>query len=362
MSSITLQTLRTLLDAPGAPCVSFFVAVGPPSDGPLLASRTLAEQLREVGRELDLRVDQEPWLRALTARAERPAAWGHGERGFAAFVSPEHETSLDLAFPVASGHHVGTQFRLAPLLAGLDRNERFVLIELHEGEVKVFRGSGDQIEPWAIGGLPASLDADVAFEDRERFVTTHPGRRNGTGAVVPSFHGQGDRGDQHESEVAHYLRTIDRAVSDALNGQPLSAVVVTGTERIINRFRSQSRLANVLTVPHAAPRPTDRGRLDAVEAALAHRGHLSRHRLVERLRDSVGTGLATLDPQTIAAAAVGQVDTLLVAADRLADRVADPLVDIEAVLRLTLRGSGDVVVVPPDELPDAAPVGALFRY
>jgi hypothetical protein len=77
-----------------------------------------------------------------------------------------------------------------------------------------------ELNPFAVPGLPESLEADVWFEDRERFVTTHSGTHAGN-AITATMHGQGDRGDQHHSEVDSHRgdeAPIEAALRHALAG------------------------------------------------------------------------------------------------------------------------------------------------
>lgn len=356
MSPITFDLLTQLARATGEPCVSLLVGIEPGSDGPYRARLTMVAQLREVHRQLARRGDDARWLQPVHDLTGDDSGWNRGQRAVAAYASPTGATLLDLPDPVTDEVLVADHFRLVPLLASVDRGDDYVLLDLREGAVSAYRGDRFELNPFAVPDLPESLEADVWFEDRERFVTTHSGTHAGN-AITATMHGQGDRGDQHRSEVDHYLRHIDQALTGALGATRPTAVVAMGPERLVHRFATLARAAPVVAWPHARTGLTDRQRLAELRQAIEPPPGTPRPAIDERIGAALGTGLASTDSTVIAAAEPGRIDTLLIATDHRGDEAP-----IEAALRHALAGGATVDARTTATVPGGAELVALFRY
>jgi hypothetical protein len=309
MTSITVDTLRALADAPGQPKVSILLDA-PSGGGP----RRLRELIEAASSRLP--PGGERWLEPVGERVAE--SWPATARGFAAYASPEHLTMLELAEEVGDALHVNDRFHLQPLLANLAASERVVLVEFAEHSVAAYRCRDDRLDPLPVAELPPPEDA---------------------------------------GELVHYLHEVDGAVAAAVPGRH-GPVVATGPGETVRRYAAITRLTDVTPWPHDAPFDDETERLREARRALERHQPPKADVLVAQLGARLDRGRASVDPIAIATAVPGRIGTLLIAPGHTGDRP----VDAESLIRHTLAGDGDVVVVDARALPAPASVAALFRY
>jgi hypothetical protein len=207
------------------------------------------------------------------------------------------------------------------------------------------------------------------------------GAGDGTaGGTRRMHHGHGSRKDEVDVDADRFFRAVDRAVLEHHSRPSRLPLLLAALPAHHSRFRKVSRnpflISDALEV-HPESVPLDAVRDRAWRIVEAHR-RARVAELVEAFGTARSQGLGADEPARVAAAAAaGRIATLLVEADRrLAGRVDAATGDIRAaelsrvdvddvlddVAELALRARGEVVVVPPEQMPTATGVAAIYRY
>ncbi len=343
-------------------------------------------RFRNLVKELELSLGRQyagqesaPLLRPLQELAEDGAFWNHALDGVAAFASPDLFRVYRLQRPVRELAVVAKSFHTKPLMRVLQSADRYHVLGLTREAATLFEGNRYALDEVELApGFPGTADDVVGAEEGEPERMKRAYGRGGAG--LSTLHGTDVRQDRVDSETERFFRAVDEAVLEEYSrptGMPLLLATLPEHHHL---FRSVSR--NPLLMP---------GAIDA------HPGALSIEQLRERAwqlvlpfylerlegfidqfgasrtQDRSGADLAE-----IARAAVGgRVATLLIEADRVVPGRFDPESGAVAFAPLddpgvedlldelgeqTLRGGGEVVIVPPERMPTDTGLAAVYRF
>lgn len=380
MRPLTAAAFQSLLAEHAAPCVSLYM---PTEHGPnsLPANRVrfrdlldkAETQLAKAHTKRELAPVIEP-LRELST----DAFWFEQRAGLAAFGSRKFQTFFNLTSKVAEQVVVSDSFHVRPLLAQLQSNRHFYLLNLSHHHVGLYRGSLDGLAPVALEGAPTSVEAAVGAKERPRVTTHHSGGPANRGSSIVHS-GLGDRHPE-EAELQQFLRAVDAALYAEL-AEEKAPLLLAMPREILPEFRRISRYPRLM----AGELHGNFERMAASE--LFERAlPLARAEFDRRTNDLVASygsqaarGRATADVSEIARFAVqGRIRELFLALgeslpgrfDRATgalelqargevQRGDDTLDDIaEAVL---MRG-GEVLALERAAMPAAGPIAALLRW
>lgn len=99
------------------------------------------------------------------------------------------------------------RFYVRPLIQAAANHGEFLLLALSQGAVRLYRMSGEVMDPYLLDALPGSL-TDVVGAQTEPATLQHH-RSAGT-----HFHGQGAGHDDQDRELRTFLRVVDQALLD----------------------------------------------------------------------------------------------------------------------------------------------------
>jgi hypothetical protein len=318
-------------------------------------------------------------LRPLHELAADADFWNHPRDGLAVLASPDGVRIWKLQRPVAEHAVVADSFHLKPLLGILQSADRFHVLALERGRVRLFEGNRDALDEVDLSSVVRGPDeggADAVPGEPPR-VDLAVGTGGGGGGTPPSRDSQRQALD---TEAEKFFRAVDRAIlahHSRPTGLPLLLAAVTEHHALFRRVSHNPMLLPEAIEVHPESLTTDalrglawqrieprwRARLDELG------GDFARER---------GKGLGAEDVREIGpAAAAGRVRTLLVEADRAwpgridpdsgevsAAPGDDPGVDdaIDDLAELVMRRDGEVVVVPRDRMPVDTGVAAVYRF
>ncbi|MDA0933091.1 MAG: hypothetical protein O3C51_06505 [Planctomycetota bacterium] len=381
MNPIGIAGLERLTRAATPPCVSIYVP-GTPIAEQARAERLLLraalddadEELQKLGIDKKTREEVLAPGRALAARHDREPLPG---RGIVLFLWRGGSRSLETWTPPERLVVVGRRLHVRPLLERAVAPDRFVLVSIREGGVRLFGGDRDGLVPLPSDDVPQELREVVGFDHRATSLQMHSqGPGAGAGARSAVFHGQGAGVDDRADERTRYLRAVDRALAPAIRSMRCP-VVLAAAEPVAATFRRLSGIPGLLAtgIPQAAA-PGAESALHARAWPLV-RDQLggATRALVGRVRQGLGTGRVIQQPDAVFQASIeGRVADLL--CDSSGHLWADPgspahvhatreagdldLIDIAAVE--TLRHGGDVRFVEKGGMPtDDSPIAAVLR-
>jgi hypothetical protein len=241
MRLLTTESFRSLLTAHPAPCVSIFM---PTERGPRASdqNRVRYEHLLQRARN-DMHPfysprDIDPVLEPL-ARLPGTELWDAQHAGVAAFASRKFHLHFQLTDPPEELVIVGDSFHVRPLLAQLQTNRHYFLLNLNQKHAQLYRGTRRGLVPVELHGVAFEV-ASVA-KVRERASTQHSG---GAGFGVGIHHGQqgGDVGQREE--LQQYFREVDRAMQRELAFEK-APLVLAAPRELHTSYRMLSRYAHI---------------------------------------------------------------------------------------------------------------------
>lgn len=305
--------------------------------------------------------------------------WTQTLDGLAVMASPAGMRWWRLQRPVLELAIAARSWHLKPLLRILQSADRFQVLALTRHTVRLYEGNRDVLDevelhpdvPRSPGDLPAPVptgsqqDIDVA--------TGQAGQRK----AIPA---RGSKQGDHDLDDEKYFRAVDRTIAERHgkpSGLPMLLAALPEHQALFRRISHNPLLLSdgIAASPTSLTADALRRRAwAAIEPALLQR--------LDGLRDDFGRehgrGLGSDDVTQIAEATVaGRVRTLLLQDDRLeggrlhpgdgrvfAAPLDDPQTDdlFDDLAEAVLRHGGEVLVVPPDRMPAASGIAAVYRY
>lgn len=394
MQPITPSLLRDLAAHEAPLCVSLYMempAGGGQHDHIRIALKNAKaaadKRIADAGADADA-------IAAVKARLEaleyEDVVGGHDDR-VAVFISPDLTEVVDARFDETSAH-VGTRFRLSPLLTDLEQTPEHAILVASSDRACLYRSSGGTLEEQEVRDMPASLSDLSRFTDAQEKGNIHgredsgvPGSYKGdqaasAGATGPQgvpHHSIGghDWHENKEHDLRSYANLLINSVQRHLSGTNLP-LVLAADERLHGMIRTNSEYPFVVEegiTLHPNSMDAEKLRRSAADCL---------HREVEKRRDeawdkvamSLGRGdreASDDDADIVTAAAAGRVAHLFVRKgaslpgrfDRQSlaaepdENGTDDLVD-RAVVE-TLRNGGDVF---PMQDRGETRMAAAYRY
>lgn len=322
-------------------------------------ARTAVQELEQRATEPDRVAAVDQLLHSLVDDAE---FWRYLAHGLAVFVTPESIRHYRVPNTLELQSTVSDRFHIAQLLQAVaDPSAGYVLV-LSEGGVRLVEVSpGIAASTVPLRDLPGTIGGFVGqpLDDRN-----------------PMERPRGATGDA--SAQRQFARKVNGVVRDYLRGSGLP-LVLAATEPMASIYRS------VNTYPRLA-RMGIPGSPDLTDSAAAEKARpvfeqLYRERLAdwrERFEQRANQGRATTDLASAARAATfGAVDSLLI--DMTTQQLgtideADGTLKfsqsedhgsycvVDEIAARVIRGSGQVLAVHSDDIPNGAQLAAILRY
>lgn len=314
-------------------------------------------------------------------------AGGH-DRRVAVFIAPDRTHVVDARF-AETGVHVGTRFRLAPLVADLQHTPDHAVLVVTSARASLYRADADALTEEHVRDMPAALTDITRFTDQQEKGNIHGREDSGipasyqggaAGQAGPSgvsHHSMGghDWHEDQEQDLRSYANSVINAVQQHLGGTNLP-LVLAADERLYGML--QASCDYPFLVKQGISQHPDSLNHDSLRRlaadCLGETVENDRAEAWDGVAMSLGRGdnKGSDDPlDIVAAAAAGRVATLFVQAgatlaghfdtQSLSAQAADdgPEDLIDRAIVETLRNGG--TVFPLDTRSDAR-VAAAYRY
>ena len=365
----TPEDLRNLLLPRPEPCISIFLPL--PRHGAELATAPLRYRalLREAEGLLADRYEPrqvQELLAPLAGLAGAGDVLGRGPGGLAAFRADGLFETYRIWPEPAERAVVADSFHLKPLLRCLQDRERWFVLALGSGQASLWEGSG-------YGIAPRHLPPIAAPTTPARGVAPRGGRAAGPGKA-PEV-GPGPR----REEALRFFRAVDGVLREILD--PGSVLLVAGASQPAALFREAcSHRGLVEESVEGAFDGSNAEELYSRALPVARRALAARDRaLVDDFRRQLDRSQAADVLTRVAEASVaGRVRRLLVSdgrplfgrVDRTTGEVTlhagqtGPQDDdvLDDLAEIVLARGGEVIVLPPERMPDDAAAVATFRW
>jgi hypothetical protein len=306
--------------------------------------------------------------------------WNHTLKGLAVLGCRDCFRVYRLQRSVAELAIVADSFHTKPLRHYLQSAERYQVLGLSRGTVRLFEGNRDSLEEIDPGaGVPQSLTAALGDELTEprHTVASYGGAGGSQGAM---HHGHGGRKDQVDLDAERYFRIVDRAVLEHLSrpaGLPLLLAALPEHHALFRKVSHNPFLMEAgLTVnPEGLELADFQQRVwDLVEPIHQER----QQAMAAAFSRALSAGLASDDIGQVAeAAASGRVARILLESGRLIpgrlDEATgvietaapdDPDVDdlLDDLGQLVEKMGGEVWVMPARFMPGTLGLAATYRH
>jgi hypothetical protein len=379
---LSRDDLELLVQQPRSPCVSLYMPThrsGPETQQDPIRLKNLIRRAEErlLGTGIR-RPDASEVLRPARELIEDEAFWRHQSEGLALFLRAGWSRWYRLPLSFEEMVVVSDRFHVSALLPLLTGDGRFFVLALSENEARLLAGTRSAVHLVNVPGLPAGVRDALRYDDPQRERGSHAAERGGPGARVV-VHGQGIGAEVQKERLERYLQAVDGAVRRSLREQQ-APLVLAG----VGYVRAMYRDINTY------PRLLEAGITGSPDRTSSEELHTRAWALVEPLfardrdgaaaacREALGTGRASASLEDVLTAAeAGRIDVLFVptgahvlSASHASAGVSDadggqelgggdP---IEQAVVGTILNAGTVYAVPEREMPDRAPLAALFRY
>lgn len=281
---------------------------------------------------------------------------------------------------------VTDRFHLKPLLPLLTGDGKYYVLALSQQDVRFLECTRSSVKEIELEDVPKSLDEALQYDetakDGQRRMSTPKGGTNNSFQHAGSFHGQGspDR-DKFQRDMEQYWYAIDRGLQKYLHNKR-APLVLAGVEHLFPGYRQANSYQHLVEEGIAGnPELLKPEELQAKAWEIVQPLFLREQQdAIEHYKELTATERTSTDlKEVIPAAYYGRVEQLFVAvgvqqwgifnpgiSTATVDIHSDPelgdedLLDAAAVH--TIVNGGTVYAVEPDQVPDEAPLAAVFRY
>lgn len=319
-------------------------------------------------------------LAPFLALADDRRFWNHTKDGLAVLANKDIFRHYRLQRPVPELAVVADSLHTKPLLRVLQSADRFQVLGLSRGAMRLFEGNRDVLDEIELGeGMPATLTDALGGELTEPHlrVASYGGVGGRSSAM---HHGHGGKAEEVDTDAERYFRAVDRAVLDHHSRPSKLPLILAALPEHHHLFRQVSR--NPMLIERGIETNPDALDIDELRQRAWQAMEPS---YLERLGGFVsafGTaranGLGDADPVQVARATVaGRVATLLIEAERTSPGRIDPATgeiawgdmdhpDIDDVLddlaALASGAGAEVVIVPTERMPTDTGIAAIYRF
>ena len=382
MNSCVNNDLAGLLDAHEPPCLSLYQPTHrhhPDNQQDPIRFRNLVKGMEESLRQKYPKGELHPLLEPFQALADDHDFWNHTLDGLAVLGAPGMSRVYRLQRPVPELVVVADTFHIKPLMRILQSADRYHVLGLSRGEIKLFEGNRDTLDQIELAqGVPRTITEALGEELTEPH---HTVASYGMGVGGPAMHhGHGARKDEIDRDAERFFRAIDRAILEhhsRPSGLPLLLAALPEHHSLFRQVSHNPFLMAASLEIHPDALPIDALRDRAWRAVEPQ--YLARLAgLVEAFGEARSKGRGTDELTQVAEAAMaGRVATLLIEAERQVpgrvdaatgrialDDLAHPEVDdlLDDLGELVLKMGGQIVVVPAERMPTPTGLAAIYRF
>lgn len=380
-----------------APCVSIYMPMQrrfPEQTQNEVRYRNLLKQVDDAGQRSDIPAPGDDVLASLHRMLEHRALWSHPPTALAVFAAPGYLRTFRLARDVPERAVVASRFHIKPLLRMVQSADRYQVLVLNRERIRLLEGNRDALEEVELAaGVPRTIEDALGAQLTEARTPAYSygtgpaagagGRRSmAAGPKVGGMHhGQGSKKDELDVDIERFFRAVDRAILDHHSKPGGLPLIIAALAEYHAPFRRLSHNRQLLDDGIEA-NPDALGDDELREFAWRCMEPLYLQRL-QLITDRYGAARGANRgedalPQVALAAVVGRVDVLLLEPDRrlegsmdpvtgvlhIADTVATPAPGdvLDDLAEAVLRNGGEVIVVPPERMPSATGLAAIYRY
>jgi len=378
MKGLQANWRQELLTEHEPPCVSIYQPANqaqPPAHEDSIRFRDHVNEVEQTLLKTLPRPEVMAFIERLRAIEGDPDFWQGGSRdGLAVFVSTDYQQIIELQQNVGDLVVVGDSFHVKPLIRILQSGDRYQVLCFSEKNVTLYEGSRYGLFPVELKNVPtniyqvAGMRLGNSVDSSQDLAQAERQWSEGPGSVVDPVH------------FDQFLRAVDKGVWENHSRPGKLPLILCAVEEWHHAFQKISKNQYLmkegikLSPVHL---PVERLREEAWRLM-----EPTYHANLERLNNDFKAAKAHHKGsdevvQVAEAASVGRVGTLLVQENQHipgkllrhsgliepADRAdAHPDDVLDDLAEMVLRMDGQVLVLPPENMPTDTGVAAIFRY
>jgi len=372
LALISKDSLQEVCAASG-PFITVLVPARHPGSADLPRAERLRAILREATDEFARRRFQEPLdpildpLRELVKNAEGLT----GGSDSVVFASPGLFRHFSLGAPTMERLVVASHPHITPILSGLIPQREFYILAITKKLLRLGRWRDGQCAEVSLPpGISNNFENTLLSETPDHDLQGHSASSSSQ-AGTTRF-GTGAERDEVHDRLRQYFQSVDRDLTDILNGAPL---VLVGISQELAAYRSVAQYPHLLFAKPTSPAHLSLAELGKHgEEAILDKERVDAEKVLGDLRetarrDHVVAGVR----EVLEAAHEGRVHKLLLERNAEASGLLGPSFPVDsshlegeqdlinAAAVETIRRQGEVYLVDPGQL-GSCPVAAILRY
>lgn len=382
MDVFTQQQLRELSEAGTSPCVTVYIPTHKMSREVRQDPVLLRDHLRDIQNKLVSqgvpKRDIEEIVAPVQDLLNDDDFWQNNESGLALFMSKGFFKQLRLPIEVEDTVVVNEHFHLKPLLPLLT-DKLFYVLALSQHAPRLLECTQHTCKVLPLPpDVALRIEDAIAGEDEHQNTTQrHSVDTKNPHSAGGSFHGQADIQRKEHEDRMFFLRQLDDGIMRTIKHGDLP-VVLAGVDSITPFYRRASNLKNIVDEEiHGSPEHVADG--DLHQRAITIMELLWQEdvrQLQERFNAALSHDLGSNAVQEVLPAAMqGRVDTLLLPVGKsLWGSFNDGNIEVhpdmqdgdedllDLVAAQTIKTSGRVVSIEPEQMPLSSDLAAIYRY
>ncbi|MEE4310255.1 MAG: hypothetical protein V2J62_00170 [candidate division KSB1 bacterium] len=267
MFLVTSEDIRTLAGKHESPCISIYIPTHRKGSEVEQDPIRLKNMIKEAGRILTEKGFKEreiiEFMNPAVELLGETHFWNYQSDGLTIFLSPEYHKFYRLPISFDERTVIGDRFHIKPLIPLLSDNVQFYALSLNLNDVKLYRGSGYQLDEIESGDILDSIEEVLKFDDPEKQLQFHTGTGARQGKRAAMFHGQGVGGNDKvkKKNILRFFQAVDKGVRSEL-GSENYPLILAGLDHLNSLYREAN------SYPHLLDRSVDINPADLPEKEL----------------------------------------------------------------------------------------------
>lgn len=384
MQLLTPQILTELLHVKGEACMTLYMPTHrnhPDNLQDPIKFKNLLKQLEESLIKQYSHAECEARLEAFEELASDNDLWNYTLDGLAVFSSKDLFKVVHLPVIVQELVVVADSFHTKPLRKYLQTVDRYQILGLSLQDFHLYEGNRHSVAEIEIGPeIPTTIEEALGKELTEEHLTvaSYGGVGSNKGNMM---HGQGSRKDELDKDAERFFRSVAKLVHDNFSKNSELPLILAALPEHHNLFHKVSKNPFLLK-KGVDVNPTSVSIDELVKRAweVVEPEYIQRlESFANNYKQANANGLGSDSIEDVAkAVATGRVDTVLLEAGKViagkitdtntgalqTDNLQNPEVDdlLDDIGELVVKMGGQVMVIPPENMPTQSGLAAIFRY
>src|SRR5699024_303240 len=307
---------------------------------------------------------------------DKPLFWQHNDKGLALFISDEDFDYYRIPHNFKERVMVGNHFLITPLIPMSSLEGSYCVLTLSQKNIRLLKCTRASVEEIAIDEAPGSFEEFQKFDVFQKQLQHHSGQGSGNTAI---FHGHGGAEETDTEMLKNYLKTIENEVTSIMRkrNDPLILAGVSGAIAEYRKINHYRRLMEKAVTENTDPKSNEVVKEEGWKVIQSH-FLKDMYDDIRRFGDLTGSDKhCNKLINSVEAAYYSKIDSLFVPIgehswgwfDQERDVVHHStkktngeydLINMAAIKTLTQGGS--VYALDREEMPNQAPIAAIFRY